>query len=84
VIDAYVEQLHFAEDQGAGVVLMASRHLARAASAPADYAHVYREVLARAGARSSCIGWVKRSTRSWAATSVPATSRSASTRSSRS
>jgi len=50
VIDAYVEQLHFAEDQGAGVVLMASRHLARAASSPADYAHVYREVLARAGA----------------------------------
>jgi hypothetical protein len=29
---------------------MASRHLARAASSPADYAHVYREVLARAGA----------------------------------
>jgi hypothetical protein len=50
VIDAYVDQLHFAEDQGAGVVLMASRHLARAASSPADYAHVYREVLARAGA----------------------------------
>jgi Protein of unknown function (DUF993) len=50
VIDAYVEQLHFAEDQGAGTVLMASRHLARAATSPADYAHVYREVLARAGA----------------------------------
>jgi len=50
VVDAYVEQLHFAEDQGAGVVLMASRHLARAASSPADYARVYREVLARAGA----------------------------------
>ena len=29
---------------------MASRHLARAASSPADYEHVYREVLARAGA----------------------------------
>jgi hypothetical protein len=50
VIDAYVEQLHFAEDNGAGTVLMASRHLARSASGPADYAHVYREVLARAGA----------------------------------
>jgi Protein of unknown function (DUF993) len=50
VIDAYVEQLHLAEDAGAGVVLMASRHLARAASSAADYAHVYREVLARAGA----------------------------------
>jgi hypothetical protein len=50
VIDAYVEQLHFAEDHGAGTVLMASRHLARAAATPADYEHVYREVLARAGA----------------------------------
>jgi hypothetical protein len=49
VIDAYVEQLHFAEDQGAGTVLMASRHLVRAASSPADYEHVYREVLRRAG-----------------------------------
>jgi hypothetical protein len=50
VIDAYVEQLHFAEEHGAGTVLMASRHLARAASSAADYEHVYREVLARAGA----------------------------------
>lgn len=50
VIDAYVEQLHFAEDQGAGTVLMASRHLARAAVSPTDYTHVYRQVLARAGA----------------------------------
>jgi hypothetical protein len=50
IVDAYVEQLHFAEDQGAGTVLMASRHLARAASSPADYARVYREVIARAGA----------------------------------
>jgi len=49
VIDAYVEQLHFAEEQGAGVVLMASRHLARAATGPADYEQVYREVIARAG-----------------------------------
>ena len=31
VIDAYKEQLHVAEDAGAGVVLMASRHLARVA-----------------------------------------------------
>jgi hypothetical protein len=50
IVDAYLEQLHFAEDQGAGTVLMASRHLARAASSPADYARVYREVIARAGA----------------------------------
>ncbi|GIT80869.1 hypothetical protein LLS1_25380 [Leifsonia sp. LS1] len=50
VIDAYIEQLHFTEDAGAGVVLMASRHLARAAQSPADYEHVYRKVLAAAGA----------------------------------
>lgn len=49
VIAAYLHQLHFAEDQGAGVVLMASRHLARAATSAADYHRVYREVLSRAG-----------------------------------
>ena len=50
IVDAYVEQLHYAEDQGVGTVLMASRHLARTASSPADYVQVYRQVLARAGA----------------------------------
>ena len=50
VITAYLEQLHFAEDQGAGVVLMASRHLARAAQSGDDYERVYREVLSRASA----------------------------------
>jgi hypothetical protein len=48
VVDAYLEQLAFAEDQGAGVVVMASRHLARVAATPADYLHVYRRILARA------------------------------------
>ncbi|MET0785023.1 MAG: dihydrodipicolinate synthase family protein [Leifsonia flava] len=50
VIDAYKEQLHFAEDAGAGAVLMASRHLARAARTADDYRRVYREVLSAAGA----------------------------------
>ncbi|KQO97039.1 dihydrodipicolinate synthase family protein [Leifsonia sp. Leaf264] len=50
VIDAYKEQLHFTEDAGAGAVLMASRHLARAASSADDYRRVYREVLSAAGA----------------------------------
>ncbi|MGM7698831.1 dihydrodipicolinate synthase family protein [Microbacterium sp. A84] len=45
VIDAYKEQLHFTEEQGAGPVLMASRHLARVATDAADYRRVYREVL---------------------------------------
>ena len=48
VIDAYKEQLHFTEDAGAGVVLMASRHLARAAQSADDYRRVYREVLGAA------------------------------------
>ncbi|MDZ8170538.1 dihydrodipicolinate synthase family protein [Microbacterium xanthum] len=45
VIDAYTSQLAFTEEQGAGPVLMASRHLARAASSAEDYRRVYREVL---------------------------------------
>ena len=48
VIDAYKQQLHFTEDAGAGVVLMASRHLARAATSADDYRRVYREVLTAA------------------------------------
>ncbi|RLK52465.1 dihydrodipicolinate synthase family protein [Microbacterium telephonicum] len=48
VIDAYKSQLHFTEEQGAGPVLMASRHLARAAGGAEDYRRVYREVLAAA------------------------------------
>ncbi|MBT2474622.1 dihydrodipicolinate synthase family protein [Microbacterium sp. ISL-103] len=48
VIDAYKEQLHFTEEQGAGPVLMASRHLARVAENADDYRRVYREVLASA------------------------------------
>ena len=48
VIAAYTEQLHFTEEQGAGPVLMASRHLARVATDAADYRRVYREVLSRA------------------------------------
>lgn len=46
IIDAYKTQLHFTEEQGAGPVLMASRHLARAAETAADYERVYGEVLA--------------------------------------
>jgi len=45
IVDAYKEQLHFTEEQGAGPVLMASRHLARAASSRADYLRVYGAVL---------------------------------------
>lgn len=48
VIDAYKTQLHFTEEQGAGPVLMASRHLARAARSADDYRRVYGEVLGSA------------------------------------
>lgn len=50
VVDAYKHQLHLTEDAGASVVLMASRHLARAARCAEDYERVYAEVLAAAGA----------------------------------
>lgn len=45
VIDAYRSQLAFTEEQGAGPVLMASRHLARVATSAEDYRRVYRAVL---------------------------------------
>ena len=48
IVDAYCSQLDFAEQNGAGVVLMASRHLARAADGPDDYRSVYARVIARA------------------------------------
>lgn len=48
VISAYVEQLHFSEQAGAGPVLMASRHLASAARDADDYRRVYGEVLGSA------------------------------------
>lgn len=48
IIAAYKQQLHYTEEQGAGPVLMASRHLARAATSADDYRRVYREVLSAA------------------------------------
>lgn len=48
VTAAYLEQLRATEADGAGVVLMASRHLARAAETAEDYVRVYAEVLGRA------------------------------------
>jgi hypothetical protein len=48
VIAGYLTQLEVAENAGARVVMMASRHLARAAESPADFERVYRTVLQRA------------------------------------
>jgi hypothetical protein len=53
VVDAYVAQLHHAEDAGAGVVLMASRHLARLAQRSDAPAAVYRRVSRRVIERAS-------------------------------
>lgn len=50
VIDAYREQLHYTEEQGARPVLMASRHLARVAESADDYRRVYGAVLESATA----------------------------------
>ncbi len=50
ITDAYKAQLHHTEEAGAGAVLMASRHLARAAQSADDYRRVYRDVLNAASA----------------------------------
>ena len=45
VVAAYTEQVKVVEAAGSGVILMASRALARAATSPEDYLRVYEEVL---------------------------------------
>lgn len=50
IVEAYLEQLRHTEASGAGAVLMASRHLAAAATTAAEYEEVYRRVLAEATA----------------------------------
>lgn len=46
--DAYLEQIADIESAGGEVVMMASRHLARAATGPEDYLSVYDAVLSQA------------------------------------
>ena len=76
VIDAYKEQLHFTEEQGAGAVLMASRHLARAAThRPTTTAACTARCSPRRRARSCCTGSAPPSTRRSRATSAPTTAR---------
>ncbi|MEV0583488.1 dihydrodipicolinate synthase family protein [Nonomuraea sp. NPDC050310] len=45
---AYAEQLAVVQEAGAGVIVMASRQLARAAASPKDYHRVYGELFAQA------------------------------------
>ncbi|KAF0960472.1 dihydrodipicolinate synthase family protein [Rhodococcus sp. T7] len=55
--DAYLEQVEAIESAGGEVVLMASRHLARAASRPDDYLSVYDAVLS-AATRPVVLHWL--------------------------
>jgi hypothetical protein len=48
VIAAYSEQLEFSQQHGVGIVLMASRHLARSADSAEDYVRVYDRLLTQA------------------------------------
>ena len=57
VVDAYREQCEAIEATGAGVVVMASRELARLAQTADDYRRVYAEVLARLE-RPAVIHWL--------------------------
>lgn len=57
LVDAYMQQVQHVEAQGAGVVLMASRHLAAVARSPADYRAVYDRVLAQV-TRPVLIHWL--------------------------
>ncbi|MFI6485698.1 dihydrodipicolinate synthase family protein [Nonomuraea sp. NPDC050663] len=45
VVAAYTEQIETVQEAGAGVIVMASRQLARLASGPADYHAVYGKLL---------------------------------------
>ncbi|HEY5853709.1 MAG TPA: DUF993 family protein [Aldersonia sp.] len=55
--DAYLEQVEAIESDGGEVVLMASRHLAAAASGPDDYLAVYDAVLS-AATRPVVLHWL--------------------------
>ncbi|AHK33803.1 hypothetical protein Pd630_LPD06618 [Rhodococcus opacus PD630] len=55
--DAYLEQVEAIESAGGEVVLMASRHLARAATGPEDYLAVYDAVLS-AATRPVVLHWL--------------------------
>jgi hypothetical protein len=55
--DAYIEQIEAIEASGGETVLMASRHLARAAKGPDDYLAVYDQVLA-AATRPVVLHWL--------------------------
>jgi hypothetical protein len=55
--DAYLEQVSTIESAGGDVVMMASRDLARVATSPADYLHVYGQVLSAVG-RPVVLHWL--------------------------
>ena len=57
IAEAYIEQLEFVEERGGDAVIMASRHLAAAASTADDYADVYVQVI-EAATRPVILHWL--------------------------
>jgi hypothetical protein len=57
IVAAYEEQCGFVEGEGGRIILMASRALAAAAKAPADYAVVYDQILSQV-AQPVIIHWL--------------------------
>lgn len=57
IVDAYHEQVDLIESNGGQPVVMASRHLAAAASGPDDYRQVYSEVLGHVS-RKAIVHWL--------------------------
>jgi hypothetical protein len=57
IVEAYLEQVAMVEGAGGQVVLMASRHLAKAAQSSDDYHEVYRQVLAQT-TRPAIVHWL--------------------------
>ncbi|ETK35468.1 dihydrodipicolinate synthase family protein [Microbispora sp. ATCC PTA-5024] len=57
VVAGYLEQIEAVQEAGAGVVIMASRQLARAAGGPEDYRKVYDRLLTQTG-RPVILHWL--------------------------
>jgi Protein of unknown function (DUF993) len=57
IVEAYLEQVALVEGAGGQVVLMASRHLAEAATSSDDYHEVYRRVLSHT-TRPAIVHWL--------------------------
>lgn len=57
IVRAYAEQCEFVESQDSGIILMASRALAKSAKRPEDYLQVYSQILGQT-ARPVILHWL--------------------------